>query len=78
MSKINEFVKEQRESRKWSLREMSSQTGLSHSYIALLEDTNTEPSIDTLTKLANAFGMSLTEILQAGGYLDEKDAEVAM
>ncbi|WP_289142474.1 helix-turn-helix domain-containing protein [uncultured Brevibacillus sp.] len=49
---------------KISLREASEKTGLSHTYIRNLElGKKTDPSHETLIKLANAYGVKYGELL---------------
>lgn len=67
---VGDVVRHLREERGWTQQQLSSYSGLSRSYISLLEIGEIEkPSGQVLTKLAHAFRMSMEEIMKAIGYL---------
>lgn len=75
--KLGEVIKKYREKHDLSLREFAEKCGLSHAYIAKLEDgkdprtgKEIEPTLDTVNKIAVAINMSLDELLKIIGYLD--------
>lgn len=65
-----------------SLRDIAEKTGLSHSYLRLLEsgvDPRTgkeiKPSAETLQKLSKAYKYPYEKLLTTAGYLEEKDPD---
>lgn len=75
--KLGEIIKKYREENNLSLREFAEKCGLSHAYIAKLEEgkdprsgKNIEPTIDTVKKISEAMNMPLDKLLKAIGYLD--------
>lgn len=66
--RLPDHLKELREQRGWSLRELAEKSGLSNGYISLLENGRVEsPSVTVLGKLAKAFAVPLDELLRAAG-----------
>lgn len=54
-----------REERQWTLRDLSWITGISLGYLSDLETgRKTNPTIDTLHKIATAFGLSVTQLME--------------
>lgn len=77
VSEIGEFLRGLRG--KMSLRDASHKSGLSHSYIAALEQdkrpgTNSpiNPSPDSLKRLAEAYGYPYEELMKKAGYISEE------
>lgn len=56
-------LKELREERKWSQTELSMRSGVSQAFISDLEAGEKQPTLTTLTKLAKAFGVSVSELI---------------
>lgn len=52
-----------RNERGWSRKELAERSGLSYPYISQLENGDREPSFDTLTKLAETFGLAVDALL---------------
>ncbi|MEU1462589.1 helix-turn-helix transcriptional regulator [Streptomyces sp. NPDC005727] len=52
-----------RKERGWSRKELAERSGLSYPYISQLENGDREPSFDTLTKLAQTFGLAVDALL---------------
>lgn len=52
-------IREYRKSRKMTIKELAEQTGLSIGYISQVEREETEPSLSSIRKIANAFGVPL-------------------
>ncbi|WP_159672340.1 helix-turn-helix domain-containing protein, partial [Streptomyces mexicanus] len=52
-----------RNERGWSRKDLAERSGLSYPYISQLENGDREPSFDTLTKLAQAFGLTVDALL---------------
>ncbi len=56
-------VEELRLRRKWSQRELARRAGVRHATIVALE-RGASPRLDTLAKLADAFGVKVTQLLE--------------
>lgn len=56
-------VRELRAERGWSLNEASDRVALSRSTLHKIEKDKTSPTLDALTKLAQGFGMGVSELL---------------
>lgn len=61
--KLGERITNLRKSREWTLRDLSHHTKLSISYHSDIEKDRTDPSLKTLVKLADAFGIKVIELL---------------
>lgn len=75
--KLGDLIKQYRNEHQLSLREFATRCGLSHAYIDKLEkghDPRTgkkvEPTLETLTRVSEAMGISLNDILTKIGYID--------
>jgi len=74
---ISKIVKEYRISHDLSIREMAKQCGVSHSYIAILENESnpntgnkSNPTAQILRKLAKGMGITYAELLVLMGEID--------
>ena len=57
-------IKELRMQKKWSLRRLAAESGVSFMYIRELEEgKKTKPSVDVILKLAQALGVTLNDLL---------------
>lgn len=56
-------LKRLRMERKWSQNELSRRSGVSQSFINDLEAGTKQPTVKTLSKLAKALGVSISELL---------------
>lgn len=52
-----------RQQRNWKQEELAERTGLSISYIGMLERGEKEPKLDTFVLIANTLGVSANELL---------------
>lgn len=57
-------LKALRTSKDWSQMELSRRSGVSQSFINDLEAGTKQPTLTTLKKLANALGVSVSELLE--------------
>jgi len=69
MKKLNEFMREKRETLGLSLRDASRKTGVSHTHIRDVENANTTPSFDMVMKFLNAYNVDVGEFLKETGHL---------
>lgn len=61
---IGEKVKSLRKQSNMSLRELAQNTGLSKTTLSDLENSTKNPSLDTVEKIATAFGLTSSDLLQ--------------
>ena len=61
---IGEKVKSLRKQSNMSLRELAQDTGLSKTTLSDLENGTKNPSLDTVEKIATAFGLTSSDLLQ--------------
>ena len=60
---IGERVRRERRARKWTLADLSSRTGIKVSNLSRLEKGKHSPSLDTLTRVADAFGVPVITLI---------------
>jgi transcriptional regulator with XRE-family HTH domain len=79
---INRFLKELRGRRKYTLREASVRSGLSHSYISSLENGKhpktkapINPSPESLKRLAEAYNYDYDTLMKIAGYIEGNSEE---
>lgn len=71
-------LRQLREARGLSLRDLEDVTGLSNGYLSLLEnDKIKQPKPPALHKLADALGVPYTELMGLAGYLSDRDGSWA-
>lgn len=76
MVKLGSKLRRFRKSRRLTLANVGEETGLSVSFLSDVERGRTKPSLDTLEKLADFYGVSVNEVLldtEFGGSRDEKE-----
>jgi transcriptional regulator with XRE-family HTH domain len=59
-------VKSLRQGRRWSLDELAGRSGVSKGMLVQIEGARTNPSIGTLCRVAESFGVSIGRLLEAG------------
>lgn len=64
MSRIGLHIKELRNRRKLTVRELATRSGISHATISLIERDRTSPSVDTLSAMLDALGTTLVGFFQ--------------
>jgi transcriptional regulator with XRE-family HTH domain len=73
---LGQELKQQRELKGFSLRQVETLTKISNAYISQLENNKIKsPSVNTLYKLANFYGVDFSTLLEAGGVVKSKDKE---
>jgi DNA-binding XRE family transcriptional regulator len=60
---IGERVRSERRARKWTLADLGSRTGIKVPNLSRLEKGKHSPSLDTLMKVADAFGVPVTRLI---------------
>jgi len=61
---FGERVRKLRKKRAWKLVELSVETGLGRVFLSNLENGKHEPKLGTLKKLANAFGLTISQLMR--------------
>ena len=59
-------VREARTERRWTLEQLASRSGVSKGMVVQIEQGRTNPSIGTLSKVAEALGVSLPDLVDTG------------
>lgn len=81
VSDLGAFVREQRESAKLSLRQLSNAAGVSNPYLSQIERGLRKPSAEVLTQIAKGLQISAEALFQRAGLLEESvgvEVEVAI
>lgn len=75
---FGEYLKDLREKQRMSLREAERESGVSNAYIAQIErGDRPPPSPDILRKLAPVYKITVKELLEAAGYLEEPETNIS-
>ena len=61
---FGERVRKLRKQRDWMLVELSVETGLGRVFLSNLENGKHEPKLGTVKKLANAFGLTISQLMR--------------
>ena len=61
---FGERIRKLRKKRGWKLVELSVETGLGRVFLSNLENGKHEPKLGTIKKLANAFGISVSQLMR--------------
>lgn len=64
---VAQHVRALRQSRGWSLDELSGRSGVSKGMVVQIEGARTNPSVGTLSRLADAFGIAVGRLLEPAG-----------
>lgn len=70
---LGKILKEARELKRLSLRELEIQSGISNAYLSQLEnDKIKKPSANTLYRLSELFNMNFDDLMVAAGIVEKK------
>ena len=58
-------LRKMRKQRAWSQEELAHRAGIAMRYVSLLETNNRQPTLSTLHVIAQAFELSVSELMQA-------------
>jgi transcriptional regulator with XRE-family HTH domain len=61
---FGERVRKLRKKRDWKLVELSVETGLGRVFLSNLENGKHEPKLGTVKKLADAFGLTISQLMR--------------
>ncbi len=64
---VAQHVRALRQSRGWSLDELSGRSGVSKGMVVQIEGNRTNPSVGTLSRIADAFGVTVGRLLEPAG-----------
>ena len=71
---LGEYIREQRESAKISLRELAKSAGVSNPYLSQIERGLRKPSAEILQQIAKGLRISAEALYVQAGILDEREA----
>ncbi len=71
---LGEFIRNQREGARLSLRGLSSRTGISNPYLSQIERGLRKPSAEILQQIARGLAISAETLYERAGILDPRDA----
>ena len=74
---LGEFIREQRENARLSLRGLSNRAGISNPYLSQIERGLRKPSADILQQIARGLAISAESLYIRAGILDPRDGEEA-
>jgi len=74
---LGDYLRDLRNKRRLSLREVCEEVGVSVSYLSQIETGERKPSAEILRKLAPAYGVPVRDILEVAGFLDEPEAKAS-
>ncbi|MBW3668402.1 MAG: helix-turn-helix domain-containing protein [Actinobacteria bacterium] len=72
---LGEFIREQRNSARLSLRKLSEAAGISNPYLSQIERGLRKPSAEILQQIAKALRISAETLYVRAGILEERDAD---
>ena len=72
---LGEFIREQRNSARLSLRKLSEAAGISNPYLSQIERGLRKPSAEILQQIAKALRISAETLYIRAGILEERDAD---
>jgi transcriptional regulator with XRE-family HTH domain len=67
---VAQHVRELRTGRGWSLDELAGRSGVSKGMVVQIEGARTNPSVGTLCRIADAFGVTIARLLEPGAQRD--------
>jgi len=74
---LGNYLRELRNRKRLTLREVEEQSGASGSYLSQVEQGKRHPSAELLRKIAPTYGASVKELLSMAGYLDEPEVKMS-
>jgi transcriptional regulator with XRE-family HTH domain len=77
-SAVARHVRALRQDRNWSLDELAGRSGVSRGMVVQIEGARTNPSIGTLCRLAEAFGVNLAALIESREILHVQRGELVV
>jgi transcriptional regulator with XRE-family HTH domain len=78
VGRIGDYIKEQRETARLSLRRLAQEAGVSNPYLSQVERGLRKPSAEILQQLAKALRISAEQLYVQAGLLEDKGASLAV
>src|ERR1043165_5492469 len=75
VNSIGEYIREQREQAKISMRQLAQNAGVSNPYLSQIERGLRKPSADILQQIAKALRISAETLYIRAGILEEREGE---
>src|SRR5688572_24577878 len=75
LGSVGEFIREQRRSAQYSLRQLADLAGVSNPYLSQIERGLRKPSAEILQQIAKALRISAETLYVRAGILDEHDVD---
>jgi transcriptional regulator with XRE-family HTH domain len=75
LGSVGEFIREQRRSAQYSLRQLADLAGVSNPYLSQIERGLRKPSAEILQQIAKALRISAETLYVRAGILDERDVD---
>src|SRR5689334_22914369 len=75
ISQLGEYIREQRESAKISLRELAKSAGVSNPYLSQIERGLRKPSAEILQQIAKGLRISAEALYVQAGILDDRESD---
>src|SRR6516165_3286060 len=75
MNNIGDYIRQQREQAKISLRQLADQAGVSNPYLSQIERGLRKPSADILQQIAKGLRISAEALYVQAGILDDRPAD---
>jgi transcriptional regulator with XRE-family HTH domain len=75
VSSLGEYIRDQRRSAQYSLRQLAEVAGVSNPYLSQIERGLRKPSAEILQQIAKALRISAETLYIQAGILDERDGE---
>lgn len=69
---VGEKVREIRNKKKLSLRQLAAMTDMNHAYLSRIENGKVQPSVESLTKIAKALGCDVADFFEKKMEVDEE------
>ena len=78
VTELGDYLKEQRQSAKMSLRQLAEQAGVSNPYLSQVERGLRKPSAEVLQQIAKGLRISAEALYVKAGILDERPASAVV
>src|SRR5947208_5610900 len=75
VNSIGEYIREQREQAKISMRQLAQSAGISNPYLSQIERGLRKPSADILQQIARGLAISAESLYVRAGILDPRDGD---
>ena len=70
--RVGEKVREIRNEKKLSLRQLAAMTDMNHAYLSRIENAKVQPSVESLIKIAKALGCDVADFFEKKMEVDDE------